>query len=111
MTMATRPRCLERATALHTCWQKTSAVRPAATRPSNPVQQAKTVDFALIPRCFDQALPAPSFSRPDAREGRVKGNLHLILEREISTRQKREYVFQVGGKLIPQVSLNQIVNG
>src|SRR5262249_1365599 len=40
-TMATRPRCLERATAARTCWQNTSAVRPGATRPpSQPSRQA-----------------------------------------------------------------------
>src|SRR6266566_1850439 len=84
-----------------------SSIEPAIT----PVQQAKAVDFPIIPRCLDQPLPASSFSRPDAREGRVKSHLHLILQIEISTRQQREHVFQVGGKLIPQVSLNQIING
>ena len=40
-TMATRPRCLERATAARTCWQNTSAVRPGATRPpSQPSRQS-----------------------------------------------------------------------
>ncbi len=84
-----------------------AAIEPAIT----PVQQAKAVDFPIIPRCFDQALPTSSFSRPDAREGRVKSHLHLVLQIEISTRQQREHVFQVGGKLIPQVRLNQIING
>ena len=32
ITMATRPRCLERATAARACWQKTSAVRPVLER-------------------------------------------------------------------------------
>ena len=41
----------------------------------------------------------------------MKGHLHLILQIEISLRQKREQVFQIGGKLIPQVSLDQIMNG
>jgi hypothetical protein len=41
----------------------------------------------------------------------VKSHLHLVLQIEISTRHQREHVFQVGGKLIPQVSLNQIING
>src|SRR5947209_4883354 len=35
ITMATRPRCFERATAARTCSQNISAVRPGATRPSN----------------------------------------------------------------------------
>ena len=55
-----------------------------------PVQQAKAVDLPIIPRCFDQALPASSFSRPDARKGRVKSHLHLVLQIEISMRQQRE---------------------
>jgi len=84
-----------------------SSIEPAIT----PVQQAKAVDFPMIPRCLDQPLPASSFSRPDAREGWVKSHLHLILQLEISTRQKCEHVFQVGGKLIPQVSLHQIMHG
>ncbi|HEX4204418.1 MAG TPA: hypothetical protein VHZ51_09520 [Ktedonobacteraceae bacterium] len=54
---------------------RNAAIKPAIT----PVQQAKAVDFAVIPGCFNQALPASSFSRPDARESRVKGHLHLIL--------------------------------
>jgi len=41
----------------------------------------------------------------------VKGYLHLILQIKISLRQKRKHILQVGGKLIPQVSLNQIANG
>jgi hypothetical protein len=41
----------------------------------------------------------------------MKSHLHLILQIEISTRHKCEQIFQVGGKLIPQVSLHQIMNG
>jgi hypothetical protein len=40
----------------------------------------------------------------------MKSHLHLILQIEISTGQKREHIFQVGGKLIPEVSLNQVTN-
>jgi hypothetical protein len=41
----------------------------------------------------------------------VKGYLHLILQIQISMRQQGEEVLQVGGKLIPQVSFYQIMNG
>jgi hypothetical protein len=41
----------------------------------------------------------------------MKSHLHLILQIEISTRHKCAQVFQVGGKLIPQVNLHQIMNG
>jgi hypothetical protein len=84
-----------------------AAIEPAIT----PVQQTKAIDFPIIPRCFNQALPASSFSRPDARQSWVKRHLHLILQIEISLRQQGEQINQVGGKLIPQISLNQIMNG
>ena len=84
-----------------------AAIEPAIT----PVYQAKAVHFPIIPRCFNQALPTPSFSRPNAREGGVKGHLHLVLQIEIGTRQQGEQAFQVGGKLIPQVRLHQNMNG
>jgi hypothetical protein len=66
-----------------------------------PDIKSNKVDFAVIPRCFDQTLPVSPFSRPDPCESRVKGHLHLILEIEISMWQQSEYVFQVSGKLIP----------
>jgi hypothetical protein len=84
-----------------------AAIKPAIT----PVQQAKAVDFAVIPRRLNQTLSASSFSRPDTREGRVKGHLHLILQVQIRMRHQWEQISQVGGKLIPQVSLNQIMDG
>jgi hypothetical protein len=41
----------------------------------------------------------------------VKGHLHLILQIEISAWQKREQRWQVGGKLTPQISLDQVMHG
>ncbi len=43
------------------------AIEPAIT----PVHQAKAVHFSIVSRCFDQALPSSSFSRPNTCEGRV----------------------------------------
>lgn len=83
------------------------AIEPAIT----PVHQTTAGDVPSIPRCVDQTLPTSSFSRPEAREGWVKGHLPLVLPREISTRHQREHVFPVGRKLIPPVSLDQIRNG
>jgi hypothetical protein len=60
------------------------AIEPTIT----PVEQAKAVGLAIIPRCFDQALPAPSFLRPDARQRRVKSKLDLILQVEVSMWQE-----------------------
>src|SRR5579883_2896513 len=51
-----------------------------------PAHQSKAVDLAIIPRCFNQTLPAPSFLRPHACECRMKGHLHLILQIEVSAR-------------------------
>ncbi len=84
-----------------------AAIKPTIT----PVQQAKAIDFPIIPRCFNQTLPASSFPRPDARQGRMKSHLHLILKVEVSAWEQFEQISQVGGKLIPLVSLNQIMNG
>src|SRR2546421_5462156 len=115
ITMATRPRCLERATAARTCSQNTSAVRPAATRPSNqPSRQSsrpKPQTLRLSPGASRHSLLTSTLAAPHAREGRVKGDLHLILEIEVSAWHEREQLWQVGGKLTPQPSIEQIMNG
>jgi hypothetical protein len=41
---------------------------------------------------------------PDACERRVKGELHLILERKVGSWQQCEQARQIGGKLCPQIS-------
>jgi len=41
----------------------------------------------------------------------VKGNLYFILQIEISAWYKREQIRQVGRKLSPQISLDQVMNG
>ena len=85
ITIATRPRRFERATAARTCSQNTSAVReggyPAIEPAITPVEQAKAIDLAVVSRGLDQALPTPPFSTPDTREGWMKGKLHLIRAR------------------------------
>lgn len=83
------------------------AIEPAIA----PVEQAKAVDLAIIPGRFDQALASSILATPHPREGRVKGKLHFILQVEVSAWQKREQGRQVGGELIPQISLHQIMNG
>jgi hypothetical protein len=84
-----------------------SAIEPAIA----PVHQAEAIDLAIVPRRFDQTLSTPSFEAPDTREGRVKGHLQFILQIQVSAWHQREQFRQVGGKLIPQVSLNQVVDG
>jgi hypothetical protein len=83
-TMATRPRCLERVTALRTCAAShisgASGSNPAIEPAITPVQQAKPIHLPIISRRFDQALPATPFSRPEPRQGRMKSHLHLILQ-------------------------------
>ncbi len=41
----------------------------------------------------------------------MKSNLHLVLQIEVSAWQEGEQINQVSGKLTPQISLNQVVNG
>src|SRR5450759_230958 len=74
-----------------------SAIEPAIA----PVEQAKALDLAIIPRRFDQALATTPLATPHARQRRVKGHLHLILQIEVSAWHKREQRWQVGGKLTP----------
>src|SRR6266516_8078227 len=83
------------------------AIKPAIT----PIHQAEAIDLPIIPRRLDQTLPASTFEAPEAREGRVKGKLHLILQIKISVWHQREQLRQIGGKLIPQISLNQVMHG
>src|SRR5256884_8840285 len=112
ITMATRPRCFERATAARTCSQNTSAVRPGATRPSNqPSRQSSRPKPQTLRLSPGASLPTSTLAAPHAREGRVKGDLHLILEIEVSAWHEREQLWQVGGKLTPQLSIEQIMNG
>jgi hypothetical protein len=93
MIIATRPRAFERATAVRTCETfdiGSPSCRNAAIKPPiSPVHQPKTVDLAIIARRFHQALPATPFQAPDPGEGRMKGELHLILQVEIGSREQR----------------------
>jgi hypothetical protein len=84
-----------------------AAIEPAIT----PVYQTKPIDFAILPRSLDQTLTASPFSRPNARQGRVKCHLHLILEIEVSMWQECEQISQVNRKLIPPVCFYQVMNG
>src|SRR5437764_5525002 len=99
ITRAMRPRSLERATAARTCSQNTSAVRPGATRPSNqPSRQSsrpKPHTLRLSPGASRHSLPTSTLAAPHAREGWVKGDLHLILEIEVSAWHEREQLWQV----------------
>lgn len=87
--------------------RRNTAIEPAIT----PVHQAKAVDLAIVPRRLYQALPSSPFATPYTCEGWVKGNLYFILQIEISAWYKREQIWQVGRKLSPQISLDQIMNG
>jgi hypothetical protein len=41
----------------------------------------------------------------------VKGELHLILQIQVGLGQEGEQGSKIGGKLIPQISLDQRLNG
>ncbi len=84
-----------------------STIEPAIA----PVHQAKTVDFAGITWCLDQALHSSAFTRPDTGKGRMKGKLDLILQIEVSSRQQGQQIGKVSGKLIPQINLDKIFDG
>jgi len=82
-------------------------IKPAIT----PISQAEARDLPIICRRMDQPLPASTLLAPPTCEGRMKGHLHLIVQIEISVWHKREQLRQIGGKLIPQISLNQVMHG
>jgi hypothetical protein len=110
MMIATRPRAFERATAARTCeaYDISRASRGySAIKPSiAPVHQPKAIDLPVIARSLDQPLVASTFETPEARQRRVKGELHLILQIEIGARQQREEGWHIGGKLTPQISFD-----
>jgi hypothetical protein len=41
----------------------------------------------------------------------MKGHLHFILQIQVRVRQECEQHWQVGGKLTPQISLDQVFDG
>jgi hypothetical protein len=41
----------------------------------------------------------------------MEGHLHLILQVQVSAWHQREQRFQVSGKLIPQISLDEVTYG
>ena len=83
------------------------AIEPAIA----PIHQAKSIDLAVVSRGLDEALPTAPFPTPESGKGRVKGELDLILQIEVGSRQQGQQIGKVGGKLIPQISLDQAVNG
>ena len=84
-----------------------STIEPALT----PIHQTKAIDLTVIARCLDQTLPTSTLMRPDTGERWVKGHLDLILHIQVGLRQQSQQSRQVGGKLIPQISLNSVING
>jgi len=110
MIIATRPRACERATAARTCEacdiSRPSRGDPAIKPPIAPVYQPKAVYLAIIAWGFDQPLATPTLETPDACERRVKGELYLILEIQVGSRQQGEPARQISGKLCPQISFN-----
>ena len=84
-----------------------SAIEPAIA----PVEQAKPIDFPVVSRGLDQALPASPFEAPDPRKRRVKSELHLILQIQVGLRQEGKQGSKIGGKLSLQISLDQRLDG
>lgn len=113
--MATRPRRCERVTAARTCSRDviggSSGSNPAIKPPIPPVHQPKAVDLAVVTGCLDQTLSSSSFSPPDTCECWMESELHLLLQIEVCTREASEQFGQIGGKLIPQISLDQVLSG
>jgi len=88
-----------------------SGSEPASEPAITPVDQTKAIDLAIIPRRLDQALPTSTLATPDARQHRVKGHLHLILQIQVCVWKKGEQGSQVGWQLTPQISCDQVIDG
>ncbi len=68
---------------------RSSRSDPAIEPTIAPIYETKAIYFAVVSRSLDQALSPPSYTTPDAREGRVKGKLRLILQMKVSVWQTR----------------------
>ncbi len=83
------------------------SVKPAVA----PIDQAEAIGFAVVARGLDPALAAPPFGRPQARERGMPGDLHLILYVEIGAGEEGHQLRNIGGQLIPQISVHHVGQG
>jgi len=85
-----------------------SAIEPAIA----PVEQAKPIDFAVVSRSLDQALPAPSFEAPDPAD--ASGERRTAPHRgsiQVGLWQEGKQSSKIGGKLIQEINLDQRLDG
>jgi hypothetical protein len=92
MMIATRPRAIERTTAART-WEaydisgpeRRQSCHQTTYRASPPARSHR--QMPIITRSLDQALATPTLEAPETSERWMKGELHLILQVEIGTRE------------------------
>jgi hypothetical protein len=63
--------------------------------PVAPVHQPKAVPLGVLAGGLDQPLPGPAGARPDPGQGRVQGDLDLVLQVQVRTPQQPQQPGQV----------------
>jgi hypothetical protein len=62
-----------------------------------PVHQPEAVLLGVGARCLDQPLTRPAGARPDPGQGRVQGDLDLVLQVQVRVAQQPQQAGQVLG--------------
>jgi hypothetical protein len=62
-----------------------------------PVDQSEAVLLGVVAGRLDPALPSPAGTRPDPGQGRVQGDLDLVLEVQVGMFEQVQQPGQVGG--------------
>jgi hypothetical protein len=92
--------------------RRRSAWGQAAVDPAvDPVHNAQAVDRGIGPRSDHQPLAPSPFAAPNSCQRRVEGELHLILEVDISLWQYLKQRGQIRRELVEQVRFSQIGHG
>jgi hypothetical protein len=99
ITMAIRPRERERWTARRSWAHSGTARRPSASRPVQvavaPVHQPEAVLLEVLAGRLHPPLPGAASPRPDPGQGRVQGDLDLVLEVQIRVAEQPEQARQI----------------
>jgi hypothetical protein len=77
----------------------------------SPVDQAKALNLAIVAGGLDPALARSPATTPETGQGRVQGQLHLILQVEVGHRQQGKQRGKIGRRLLPVGFRDQRLKG
>ena len=101
--MAIRPRERERATARRNWAQNGAARRPSASaqsEPLAPVHQPEAVPFVVVARRLDPPLAGAAGAGPHPGQGRVQGDLDLVLQVQVRAPEQPQQARQILGEQV-----------